>query len=688
MAPSSSNQQNVVGASIQGSTAAGSSIAVEPLILDLCPLPALAPANLRSKPGYIEFAVSAIDANGAPVTGLKQADFVIRDGSKAYPIVYFHETTSATPTSFFIVGDASSTLYNKTVVRSGDLAKVRKQIESAVDAIGPCNEAGLVMDGGNYVPGFSPEAYGLPPSLSDVTLMLPFTSDRQALIAPLENIWPTGPDHLPRAIQIALSQLNGAHYPNRALVIMTDGLDPTAMEQAAPALEQAYAKGIGVWIIGSGDPDATSGRFASLTGTSRVDAAAVRRLAAAAHGEALFALPNDADGGISMAHAINTIGAQLGQGYAIGIVAPSGAKPTVVLAKPAGEILRAAIVPRQVLADAATRHPPPVQTGCIGKDVPAPPAVIASKPGYTQVRVAVFDPDGAPVRGLKQSDFSTSSETATLPIVYLHEDHGGVPRSLIIAIDTSGSMQPKLDTVRRELGKFIEGLNPCDEVALFAFSSKPFMLQAFTTDHRLVQRRLGLLHSYGPTALYDTIDVSLKLLSRAKYQDRVLILLTDGMDNVSRTSQDAILTKVALQRVPIYTIGIGKPAASPPLRMGAFLLGGPGVDDEVDKSTLDTIAARSGGSDSIVPLFTEDSGKGFARAMSSLRETLDNGYEVGFVAPTPDTSPTITVINHSDYVVRIIGAPPASSQTISAANPQQRSVRPVEVSALVPTSAP
>jgi VWFA-related protein len=670
MAPPSSNQQNVIGASSQGSPAAESSIPVQQPILDLCPLPALAPADLRSKPGYVEFAVSAIDANGAPVSSLKQSDFVVRDGSKTYPIAYFHETTSATPTSFFMVGDASSTLYNKTVVRSGDLAKVRQQIESAVDAIGPCDEAGLVMAGGNYVPGFTPEAYGLPPSLSDVTLMLPFTSDRQVLIAPLENIWPTGPDHLSQAIQIALSQLNGAHYPNRALVIMTDGLDPTAMAQAAPALEQAYAKGIGVWIIGSGDPDATSGRFASLTGTSRVDDAAIKRLAAAAHGEALFALPNDADGGTSMARAIKTIGAQLGQGYAIGVVASSAdAHPTVALARPTGETLRAAMVPSQVLADAAQRHPPAPQPGCIAKDAAAPPPAVSSKPGYTQVRVNVFDPDGNPVRGLKQTDFTASSDTASVPIVYLHEDAGGAPRSIVIAIDTSGSMQPKLVTVRRELGKFLHGLNPCDEIALVAFSSKPFMLQAFTTDHRLVESRLGLLHSYGPTALYDAINVSLGLLSRARYQDRALVLLTDGMDNVSRTSQDAVLTEVALKGVPIYTVGIGKPSESSPIRFGPFSMGGTGSEEEVDKAALDKIASRSGGSDSIVPLISEDSGRGFARAIANLEEVLDNGYEVGFVAPSPGTTPAITVTNHSDYVVRVVGAPPASNETISAANP-------------------
>ncbi len=659
---SPASQQILTGGSLPGSVAAAPpSTATEPPILDLCLLPALAPADLRAKPGYVEFNVSAIDANGVPLTNLKQSDLVVRDSSKTYPIAYFHATTAATPTSFFIVGDASATLYNKTVVRSGDLAKVRRQIESAVDMIGSCNEAGLVMDGGNYVPGFAPEAYGLPPSLSDVTLMLPFTSDREALIAPLENIWPTGPDHLPQAIQVALSQLNGAHYPNRALVIMTDGLDPTAMEQAAPALEQAYAKGIGVWIIGSGDPDAATGRFASLMGTSRVDAAAVKRLAAAAHGEALFALPNDADGGVSMARAINTIGAQLGQGYSIGVIASPGAEPVVALAKPAGETLRAAIVPPQVLAEAAARHPRAPAPRCVASAVAAPPAAIGSKPGYTQVRVSVLDPDRKAVRDLKPSDFAVASDSSQFPVVFTYEDRTGIPRSLVIAIDTSGSMQPKLANVRRELGNLLDGLNPCDEVALIAFSAKPYFLQTFTTDHRLIEGRLALLHAYGPTALYDAVATSAALLAKRNHQDRTLILITDGMDNVSKTSRDDALNTVARNQVQVYAIGIGDPTGPSQFMFGQFRIGGD--SGAVDKEVLEAITLHTGGKDFIVAPMSKDNGREFADAIASLSEQLNHGYEVGFLASPPDATATVTIVGQPDDVVHIVGAASPSAST-------------------------
>src|SRR5208282_1456736 len=73
--------------------------------LDLCPLPDLAPADLRSKAGYLQWAISVTDANGAPIAGLKKSDFSARSGSTSYPISWFRETTSAaTPVSLVVLG--------------------------------------------------------------------------------------------------------------------------------------------------------------------------------------------------------------------------------------------------------------------------------------------------------------------------------------------------------------------------------------------------------------------------------------------------------------------------------------------------------------------------------------------------------------------------------------------------------
>ncbi len=119
--------------------------------LDLCRLPDLAPASVLSRLGYTQLAVSLTDPNGAPIGGLKEANFTVRSGPNSFPIVYFREESGlTTPVSLVIVGDVSESMYRKTVVSSADdLAKVRTALNRAGEQLNECDEAALVMIGGN-----------------------------------------------------------------------------------------------------------------------------------------------------------------------------------------------------------------------------------------------------------------------------------------------------------------------------------------------------------------------------------------------------------------------------------------------------------------------------------------------------------------------------------------------------------
>ena len=320
--------------------------------------------------------------------------------------------------------------------------------------------------------------------------------------------------------------------------------------------------------------------------------------------------------------------------------------------------------PLPAAAPSTTQLPPP-NPACLAKEA-APPPAVTSKPGYTPLRVSVVDAQGHPVRGLKQSDLVVSSQGNQPPVVYFHENTNGIPTSVVIAIDTSGSMDPKLPDVRAEMGKLIEGLNSCDDVALIAFSGRPFVLQEPTTDHHLVVRRLELLHAMGPTALYDAIDTSVKVLERGKYQGRALILVTDGMDNVSRTSTNDVLAVVTREHVRVYAMRIREPSVSAARGIIAMLTN----SDAVDAELFDKIS-QTGGINFTIPPIDTDQGREFARAIASVVAALNPGYDVGFTARATGTSPTVTVsvANHPDYTVQIIEAPHRSSDS-SPANGQ------------------
>jgi VWFA-related protein len=622
--------------------------------LDLCPIPDPAPPDLRSKAGYTQWAVSVTDTSGAPLTGLEESDFAARSGSNSYPISWFRETANPeTPISLVLLVDVSVSMWNKTVVTSGGLAQVRATLEHAVAEMNDCDEIGTVIAGGKYHSGFDPAQFGLPTSLAEATLIQPFTTDHVEAILKIYSLVPAGPSKLADGLRMALSQLGQAHYPNRALVVLTDGLDPEGIDDAVAVLEQAHASGIPLWVIGIGDPDAKTGALSSLAGTYRVDARAVERLAAAGGGRSLFAVPLDKDAGVSLAVAIGIIVKGLGQGYAIGVIASPGGTPAIALAKPSNATVRAAAVPSQVLADAAAR-PPPTQVHCAAEDWP--PAAVSSNAGFTLVRVLVTGPDKRAVSGLKSAAFVASTGTDVYPLVYFHENQGDSPKAIVISIDTSGSMDLKLQTIRSEVGKFLGQLNPCDQVALVAFSDRTFLLEDLTTNHKTVEHRLALLHAYGRTAIYDAVNQSMETLSKAQYHDRTLVLVTDGMDNASQTSKDALLATVAHNQVPIYAIGIGDPNLTPQPSTQPFLTIGE-TEEAVDAPTLDAIASATGGKDFIVPPMDQDRGVGFTAALHDVADQLDNGYEVGFIEGIPGSTPVISVPSHPDYVVKIISVP-------------------------------
>ncbi len=331
----------------------------------LCRLPDLPPAELRSKPGYTQLQVVATNAAGAPLTGLKQSDFVVRSGAQPLPIAYFREQSSAdTPVSIVLVIDESASMDAKLIVRQGDLAKERTAVDNAARKLNVCDEAALIFISGKYAAdslansgsASSASARMQPaPSPGAVTLAEPFTTDTALIMEKIHRVRPRGQDRLAEGIRVGLSTLAGAHYPSRALVVVTDGLDATQVERGVRMLEQIRASGTRLYVIGVGDPNASPTRFPGLFRTMRVDAEAIARLAAAGDGQALFASPVDDDNGASMAATIDRIVGEIGHGYAIGVIAPPGGPAlTVLLARAAtGSVARAEIVAPKILTNAA-----------------------------------------------------------------------------------------------------------------------------------------------------------------------------------------------------------------------------------------------------------------------------------------------------------------------------------------------
>jgi Ca-activated chloride channel family protein len=133
-----------------------------------------------------------------------------------------------------------------------------------------------------------------------------------------------------------------------------------------------------------------------------------------------------------------------------------------------------------------------------------------------------------------------------------------IPVSIGIVVDNSGSMRTKRAAVTKAVLNLIQASNPQDEVFVVNFNDDPYLDQDFTNRLDPLREALDRVDSRGGTALYDAVIASADHLAKgAKKEKKVLLVVTDGVDNESRESLESAIRKVQDDNGPtIYTIGI------------------------------------------------------------------------------------------------------------------------------------
>lgn len=272
-----------------------------------------------------------------------------------------------------------------------------------------------------------------------------------------------------------------------------------------------------------------------------------------------------------------------------------------------------------------------------GQELEIPSRQLRGQAGYTQVTVTVTNPNGGYVTGLTKDDFRVYENGQQRPVQFLRQDLN-TPVSVGILVDTSGSMQPKIQQARLAIAQFLRDLNDRDDVFLFAFSDRPFLLQPFTSDHSLVMSRLGLLHAYGRTALYDVLLDGLLMVERGRYDKKAILVVTDGMDTASRSSLNQVIAQARRMGVLVYSIGIGDPGSSSApglsISLGPLIFGGGGDLERVDAETLKMLSNETGAKTFIIREVGD--GEALRNATASISQELRQQYTVGFLSPDPE----------------------------------------------------
>ena len=255
---------------------------------------------------------------------------------------------------------------------------------------------------------------------------------------------------------------------------------------------------------------------------------------------------------------------------------------------------------------------------------PAPPApAFRADSTLVLVPVAVIDRRGAIVNGLASGAFTLTEDGVRQQIRSFSEEDA--PVSMGIVLDLSGSMRGVLGAAKESLRAVMKDANPTDEAFLNTVSTRPRAYSGFTRYFDEILSRLAFESAGGDTALIDTIFESLHELRSGIYARKVLLIISDGMDNHSRYSRGEVLDLAVESDAQIYTIAVDQAAQySKPMEQ---------MEERRGRLFLDELAAKTGGLSFVVR-----GGKDVAEASATIGQALRNQYIIGYVPWGDDRS--------------------------------------------------
>ncbi|MBO4645523.1 MAG: VWA domain-containing protein [Bacteroidales bacterium] len=172
---------------------------------------------------------------------------------------------------------------------------------------------------------------------------------------------------------------------------------------------------------------------------------------------------------------------------------------------------------------------------------------------------------------------------------------------IMIALDVSGSMDmmdfkpTRLEACKTIVSEFVDA-RPNDNIGLVLYAGEAYTLCPPTTDHSYFKELVKSVQReplQDGTAIGDGLAVSVNHLRNSKSKSKVVILLSDGVNNagyVDPISADSMAVQFG---VKVYTISCGTNGRMAGIRVPGY--GIMQVQTELDDALLEKLAAQTGG---------------------------------------------------------------------------------------------
>ena len=247
-----------------------------------------------------------------------------------------------------------------------------------------------------------------------------------------------------------------------------------------------------------------------------------------------------------------------------------------------------------------------------GQPPPAKPFTLEVEVDVVSVTAVVFDKSGKFVRGLGPKDVELLEGGVRQEVSYFREASSQgdiaerVPLSVVLVLDTSGSMAENIRFLREAVLNFVYKLEEVDSALVVSFNESVKGSAEFTGDIDRLERFVEGLEAWGGTSLYDAIHYS---LGRIKDQPgrKAVIVFSDGDDTTSSMEDKEVVDYARAVEATVYSIGFK-----------AFGSRGP-------RGFLRKIASETGGQ-----FFAPDKVGDLIKVFNAISEELKNHYLLAY----------------------------------------------------------
>lgn len=174
---------------------------------------------------------------------------------------------------------------------------------------------------------------------------------------------------------------------------------------------------------------------------------------------------------------------------------------------------------------------------------------------------------------------------------------------IVMTLDISSSMlaedfRPNRLEAAKDVALDFISKRPNDRVGLVVFSGEAFTQCPLTTDHSVLQNlfddiKSGMIED--GTAIGDGLATSINRLKDSKAVSKVIILLTDGVNNKGSLDPVSAAEIAELHGLRVYTIGVGSHGTAPYPVQGMFGKQYQQRKVEIDEELLQQVAQKTGG---------------------------------------------------------------------------------------------